>query len=137
MLQLVTPQGTEWSNAPGLYTSEQIVGWRAVTDAVHAAGGLIVAQLWNVGRCQHPLLQCGHSAVSASAVRAAGGKFRQLMGEPGYQTPIAIADVAAMVALYRQAAVNAKEAGFDGVELHSANGYLGEKEQLSNSSSLY
>ncbi|KAJ3007973.1 hypothetical protein HKX48_008853 [Thoreauomyces humboldtii] len=121
---LIEPQGSEWSEAPGIYDERTTQGWKKTVDAVHAAGGIIVAQLWHLGRVCHPYLQANLPNVSASAVPAEGGKFRQLDGHPGYVTPTSIEDPSQYAAVYRRAAENAKKAGFDGVELHSANGYL-------------
>ena len=117
-------QGSEWPYAPGIHTKEQIAGWKKVADAVHAEGSLLVMQLWHLGRVVHPLHQAGKPPVGPSAIRAAGGKFRLLHGVPGYQTPAAIDDPEVYVQMHRQAAINAKEAGMDGVQLHNANGYL-------------
>ena len=102
----------------GIYTDEQVAGWKKVVDAVHALNGLIYLQLWHIGRVAHPLLQDGRPNVGPSAIAAKGGKFRQLEGGPGYVTPQAIDDPEHYIALYRRAAERAKEAGFDGVELH-------------------
>lgn len=102
----------------GIYTDEQVAGWKKVVDAVHALNGLMYIQLWHIGRVAHPLLQNGHPNVAPSAIAAKGGKFRQLEGEPGYVTPVAIDDPEHYIALYKRAAQRAKEAGFDGVELH-------------------
>ena len=121
---LIEPQGTEWPYAPGLFTAEQVRGWQLVTQAVHKRGGLILAQLWHVGRVAHPLHQAGQPAVAPSAVAAKGGKFRLLQGVPGYQLPRAIESPEHFVSLFRKAAEAAKEAGFDGVELQGAGGYL-------------
>ncbi|KAF9030309.1 FMN-linked oxidoreductase [Hymenopellis radicata] len=125
---LVTQQGSEWQNAPGLWNKEQVDGWKKVTDAVHDAGSVIFAQLWHVGRVSHPdapeQIAAGVPVYAPSALAARGGKFRFLEGEPGYVTPTAIDDPWKLVALFKQAAINAKEAGFDGVEIHGANGYL-------------
>ncbi|KAJ3285862.1 hypothetical protein HK104_009306 [Borealophlyctis nickersoniae] len=121
---LIEPQGTEWINAPGIYSEQQIKGWKGTTNLVHEAGGLIFAQLWHLGRVCHPHLQANLPNIGPSAIGATGGKFRLLAGEPGYVTPTAIEDPKTYIELYRKAAQNAKAAGFDGVELHSANGYL-------------
>ena len=121
---LIEAQGTEWLEAPGIWSDDHVAGWKLVTNAVHEAGGSIVCQLWHLGRVCHPYHQCGLPNVGPSAIAAKGGAFRLLNGRPGYVTPKAIADPEHYVALYKAAAVKAKEAGFDGVELHSANGYL-------------
>ncbi|CAF1273848.1 unnamed protein product [Adineta steineri] len=121
---LIEPQGTEWTNAPGIYSDEQVAGWKKIVDSVHAHNGHIFLQLWHVGRVAHPLLQDGRPNVAPSAIAAKGGKFRQLEGHPGFVAPTAIDDPEHYIALYKRAAERAKEAGFDGVELHSANGYL-------------
>ncbi|CAF0965790.1 unnamed protein product [Didymodactylos carnosus] len=121
---LVNAQGTEWSNAPGLYNDEQAKGWKSVVDSVHAHNGLIFLQLWHVGRVAHPLLQHGEPNVGPSPVAAQGGKFRQLEGRPGYVQPKEIDDPEYYIDLFRRAAERAKQCGFDGVEVHSANGYL-------------
>ncbi|KAJ3017274.1 UNVERIFIED_CONTAM: hypothetical protein HDU68_011767 [Siphonaria sp. JEL0065] len=116
--------GGEWINAPGIYTPAQINGWKKVTSTVHEQGSLIFCQLWHIGRVAHPLHQAGRPNVAPSAIRAEGGKFCLLAGEPGYVTPVAIEDPQVYVETYRRAARSAKEAGFDGVELHASNGYL-------------
>ncbi|KAF7309185.1 Oxidored-FMN domain-containing protein [Mycena kentingensis (nom. inval.)] len=125
---LVTRQGTEWPEAPGLWSQEHVDGWKKIVDGVHAAGSKIYAQLWHLGRVSHPdapeQIAAGVPVYGPSAISARGGKFRQLPGEPGYVTPTEISDPTTLIALYKQAAVNAKAAGFDGVELHGANGYL-------------
>jgi 2,4-dienoyl-CoA reductase-like NADH-dependent reductase (Old Yellow Enzyme family)/predicted dehydrogenase len=121
---LIEPQGTEWPLAPEIFNDEHIQGWKIVTDAVHAKGGLIFCQLWHLGRVCHPLLQCGQPNVGPSAIAAKGGKFRMLDGQPGYVKPRPIKNPREFVAKYKLAAENAKKAGFDGVELHNANGYL-------------
>ncbi|KAI8844589.1 hypothetical protein BJ741DRAFT_558895 [Chytriomyces cf. hyalinus JEL632] len=116
--------GGEWLYAPGIYTPAQINGWQKVTNAVHKNNSLIFAQLWHIGRVAHPHHQAGRPNVAPSAVKAEGGKFRLLEGAPGYVTPTPIDDPSHYVEIYRKAARSAKEAGFDGVELHAANGYL-------------
>ncbi|KAF5317030.1 hypothetical protein D9611_003587 [Ephemerocybe angulata] len=125
---LISRQGTEWEHAPGIWSSEQIEGWRKITDAVHANKSFIYAQLWHVGRVAHPdapqQKKAGVPVPAPSAIAARGGKFRFLEGEPGYQTPTEIKDPTVFIEQFRQAALNAKKAGFDGVEIHGANGYL-------------
>ncbi|KAF7341116.1 Artemisinic aldehyde Delta(11(13)) reductase [Mycena venus] len=125
---LITRQGTEWPQAPGLWEKAQIDGWKKITDAVHEAGSKIYAQLWHVGRVAHPnapeQIAAGVPVYAPSALSARGGKFRFISGEPGYVTPTEIADPTVLIAQFKQAAINAKEAGFDGVELHGANGYV-------------
>ena len=116
--------GSEWTYVPGIHSKDQIEGWKKVADAVHAQGCLLVMQLWHLGRVVHPLHQGGKPTVGPSAIQAKGGKFRLLEGHPGHVTPVAIDDPEEYVAMHRQAAVNAKAAGMDGVEMHSANGYL-------------
>ncbi|GAW02943.1 FMN-linked oxidoreductase [Lentinula edodes] len=125
---LITPQGSEWPHAPGIWSKEQIAGWKKITDAVHQEGSVIYAQLWHLGRTSHPdapeQKATGLPVYAPSAISARGGKFRFIPGEPGYVTPTAIDDPTILLDLFETAAVNAKEAGFDGVELHGANGYL-------------
>jgi 2,4-dienoyl-CoA reductase-like NADH-dependent reductase (Old Yellow Enzyme family) len=95
-----------------------VAGWKKVVDSVHAHNGLIFLQLWHVGRVAHPLLQNGRPNVAPSAIAAKGGKFRQLEGAPGFVVPEAIEDPEHYISLYKRGAERAKEAGFDGVELH-------------------
>ncbi|KAF9037910.1 hypothetical protein BDP27DRAFT_1347943 [Rhodocollybia butyracea] len=125
---LITQQGTAWPHAPGIWNKEQVAAWKKVTDAVHEGGSVIFAQLWHLGRISHPdapeQVASGKPVYAPSAIVARGGKFRFLPGEPGYVTPTAIEDPTELLDLFEQAAVNAKEAGFDGVELHGAGGYL-------------
>ena len=102
----------------GIYTDEQVAGWKKVVDAVHARQGLIFLQLWHIGRVAHPLLQNGRPNYGPSAIAARGGKFRQLEGAPGYVQPEEIKDPERIVSTYKRAAERAKQAGFDGVELH-------------------
>ncbi|KAJ9090549.1 hypothetical protein DSO57_1001517 [Entomophthora muscae] len=121
---LIEPQGTEWPEAPGIWSDKQISGWKKVTDAVHEKGGAIFAQLWHLGRAANTLHNAGVPPPAPSAIRAKAGKFRLLVGTPEYSEPEAIEDPKEYIQKFKQAAINAKEAGFDGVELHSANGYL-------------
>ncbi|KIY69208.1 FMN-linked oxidoreductase [Cylindrobasidium torrendii FP15055 ss-10] len=125
---LIERQGTEWQHAPGIWSKEHVEGWKKVTQAVHAEGGLIYGQLWHTGRVSHPdapeQIKAGKPVYAPSAIRARGGKFRFIEGVPGYATPTAIEDPATFIPIWKQAAVNAKEAGFDGVQVHGSNGYL-------------
>jgi N-ethylmaleimide reductase len=117
-------QGYIWT--PGVYTSEQIAGWRKVTEAVHGAGGRIFIQLWHVGRVSHNSFQPGGAAPVSSSAIAAGTKVMIETGlvEASPPRALTVAEIAGVVADFRTAARNAKEAGFDGVEIHGANGYL-------------
>ncbi|KAJ7152357.1 flavoprotein NADH-dependent oxidoreductase [Mycena filopes] len=125
---LISRQGTEWPAAPGLWNKAQIDGWKKITDAVHEAGSKIYAQLWHVGRTSHPeapeQIAAGIPVYAPSAVAARGGKFRHIAGEPGYVQPTEVPDPTILIEQFKQAAINAKAAGFDGVEVHGANGYL-------------
>jgi N-ethylmaleimide reductase len=117
---------------PGIYSERQIKGWRAVVDAVHAKGGLIFLQLWHVGRVSHSSLQPGGVLpVAPSAVPIGGGLMAMTAAGPPvpYETPRALEsdEVSGVVESFRQGARNAMEAGFDGVEIHGANGYLVEQ----------
>ncbi len=111
---------------PGLYTATQIERWRAVTDAVHARGGLIFAQLWHTGRVGHSSVRGGALPVAPSAIAIQGQKHFTPTGPQEYETPAALSteEVRQVVLDYRKAAENARTAGFDGVELHGAFGYL-------------
>ncbi|WP_206243872.1 alkene reductase [Novosphingobium terrae] len=128
----IEPRGQGYAWTPGLYSAEQIAGWRKVTDAVHAQSGVIFAQLWHVGRVSHALLQPGQQApVAPSALQAQKVKAFVETGPgtgelvaPTAPRALTIAEIAELVELYAQAARNAIEAGFDGVEIHAANGYL-------------
>jgi N-ethylmaleimide reductase len=121
----VSRQGTGYDNGPGLYTSEQVTGWRAITEAVHEAGGRIFAQLFHVGRMSHPAFQEGSLPVGASAV-AAGPAAERYDGTHPFTRPRAlqITELAGIASQFRTAAEAALAARFDGVEVHAANGYL-------------
>lgn len=122
----ISPQGKGYIQTPGIYSAEQVAGWKQVTDAVHAKGGKIVIQLWHVGRISHPALQEGGALpVAPSAVTPKGWVFTG-QGKEDMVTPRALelAELPGVVADYKRAAQNAKAAGFDGVEIHAANGYL-------------
>jgi len=111
---------------PGIYNEAQIAGWKLVTDAVHAKGGLIVLQIWHGGRACHPLLNGGAQPVAPSAIPITGDEVHTPEGKKPYVTPRELRDdeLPGIVAGFRKAAENAKAAGFDGVEVHGANGYL-------------
>jgi 2,4-dienoyl-CoA reductase-like NADH-dependent reductase (Old Yellow Enzyme family) len=121
---LIEPQGTEWPNAGGIWSNKQIEGWKKVIDMVHENGGIIFAQLWHTGRCANTLHNQGIPPPAPSTIRANAGKFRLLVGEPGYSTPEMIDDPKEYIQLFKKAAENAKLAGFDGVEVHCSGGYL-------------
>ncbi|GAA0782368.1 alkene reductase [Roseibium denhamense] len=122
----ISPQGKGYAWTPGIYSEAQIEGWKKVTKAVHDRGGKIVIQLWHVGRISHPVLQPdGADPVAPSAISAASKSFD---GENFIETTtpraLEIDEIAGIVEDYRKATLNAKAAGFDGVEIHAANGYL-------------
>jgi N-ethylmaleimide reductase len=122
----VSQQGQGYQDTPGIYSKEQIAGWRKVTDRVHARGGRIFLQLWHVGRISHTSLQPnGGAPVAPSAVRAngktfVGGTFADV-SEP---RALELSEIPGIIESFRQGAANAIAAGFDGVEIHGANGYL-------------
>ena len=125
----VCAQGQGYLDTPGLYTPEQVAGWRSITDAVHAAGGRIVVQLWHVGRISHVSLQAGGAAPVSSTARPAKGKTFTTDGFVDCSTPRALRtdEIPGVIEAYRHAARCAVDAGFDGVEVHGANGYLLEQ----------
>lgn len=122
----ISPQGKGYPRTPGIYSQDQIEGWQAVTGAVHDGGGRIFLQLWHVGRISHPSLQPdGALPVAPSALRPDGEGMTHEGPKP-FVTPRALEtnEIAGLVETYRKGAANALEAGFDGVEIHAANGYL-------------
>lgn len=121
----VSPQGVGYPDTPGIWSSQQIEGWRLVTDAVHAVGGRIFLQLWHVGRVSHPDYLDGKLPVAPSAI-APEGFVSLLRPQRPFVIPRAleIDEIPTIIEAYRQGAVHAKQAGFDGVEIHGANGYL-------------
>ncbi len=120
----VAPVGQGYPDTPGIHSEAQVEGWRLVTDAVHAAGGRIVLQLWHVGRISHSSVH-GQTPVAPSAVRPAG-EIVTREGPRPFETPRALAteEIPEIVEQYRRGAENALRAGFDGIEVHGANGYL-------------
>lgn len=121
----VTPMGVGYPNTPGIWSDDQVRGWSNVTKAVHANGGRIVLQLWHVGRISDPLYLNGELPVAPSAVKPAG-HVSLVRPQKEYVTPRALAleEIPEIVEAYRIGAENARAAGFDGVEIHGANGYL-------------
>ena len=126
----ISPEGQGYADVPGLYGTEQLDGWKKVTRAVHEAGGKIVVQLWHVGRISHTSLQPGHAKpVAPSAIRAHAKTVLLKDGVPTFTDPsepraLDAEELPRIVQDYRHAARNAIAAGFDGVEIHAANGYL-------------
>jgi len=122
----VSPQGQGYPNTPGIHSEEQVAGWRLVTDAVHQHGGRIYLQLWHVGRISHPDLQPDGALPIAPSAIAPKGQAMTLEGMKPYVTPRALEtwEIPEIVEQYRKGAENALAAGFDGVEVHAANGYL-------------
>ncbi len=121
----VDPMGVGYPDTPGIWSDEQVAGWQGITDAVHAAGGVIVLQLWHVGRVSHPLYLGGALPVAPSAI-APKGHVSLVRPITEYVVPRALelGEIPGILAAYRRGAENAKRAGFDGVEIHGANGYL-------------
>ena len=121
----ISVEGLGWPSAPGIWSDEQVEGWRKVTDAVHSEGGTIVLQLWHMGRLVHSDFLGGEAPVSASATTAPDHAHTAEGRKPHVEArALEIEEIARVVADYRHAAENAKKAGFDGVQLHGANGYL-------------
>ena len=125
----ISPEGQGYLDTPGIYSPAQVAAWRAVTDAVHAKGGRIVLQLWHVGRISHVSLQPGGQQPVSSTARRANTKTFTAKGFEDVSEPRALRldELPRIVETYRQAARNAIDAGFDGVEVHGANGYLLEQ----------
>ncbi|VEN75370.1 N-ethylmaleimide reductase [Candidatus Desulfarcum epimagneticum] len=123
---VVSEKGLGWVDSPGIYTDEMVEGWRKTTEKIAPAGARIFLQLWHCGRASHSDFFNGAPPVSASAVKLNGDFVRTPFGEKPYETPRPLSEkeIKDTVADYRKAAENAKKAGFDGVEVHGANGYL-------------
>jgi 2,4-dienoyl-CoA reductase-like NADH-dependent reductase (Old Yellow Enzyme family) len=122
---VVTPMGLGYADTPGIWSPEQVEGWKLVTQSVHAAGGRIFLQLWHVGRISDPMFLEGATPVAPSAI-AAQGNVSQVRPPKPFVTPrpLQAEEIPAIVDAFRKGAENAQIAGFDGVELHGANGYL-------------
>ncbi|SKB06714.1 2,4-dienoyl-CoA reductase [Prosthecobacter debontii] len=121
----VTPMGVGYANTPGIWSAEQVAGWKQVTQTVHEAGGHIFLQLWHVGRISDPMFLNGELPVAPSAITPAG-HVSLVRPEKAFVTPRALElnELPGIVEAYRRGAQNALESGFDGVEIHGANGYL-------------
>jgi 2,4-dienoyl-CoA reductase-like NADH-dependent reductase (Old Yellow Enzyme family) len=124
----ISPQGVGYARTPGIWSEAQVSGWKKITEAVHARGGLIVMQFWHVGRISDPMFLNGELPVAPSAI-APAGHVSLVRPEKPYVTPrpLETNELKGIVEDYRRAAENAKRAGFDGVEIHGANGYLLEQ----------
>ena len=119
----VDPMGVGYADTPGIWSPEQVEGWKLITRAVHEAGGIILLQLWHVGRISDPMFLDGKLPVAPSAIAPAG--YLSHVRKP-FVTPRALerSEIPGVIAAYRRGAENALAAGFDGVEVHGANGYL-------------
>lgn len=123
----ISPQANGWQHSPGIYTPEQTQAWKQVVEAVHSKGTPIFVQLWHTGRASHRSFQENNQLpIAPSAIKIEGSQSHTPNGKQPYETPRALTteEIPQVIEEYRQAAANAKEAGFDGVEIHSANGYL-------------
>ena len=122
----VSPKGLGWPNSPGIYNEHQVSGWRQITDAVHDKGGVIYAQLWHAGSVSHPLTQPGGELPVAPSAVLPRGTVRTSAGRlpPVMPRELRIDEIPAVVGEFRAAALNARRANFDGVEIHAGNGFL-------------
>ena len=122
----VSPQGVGYPATPGIHNAQQVAGWKKITDAVHAKGGHIFSQLWHDGRISHPSLQPNGALPVAPSALKPSGQVYTYQGMQDYETPhaLALSEIPGIIEQYRNAAKNALAAGFDGVEIHGANGYL-------------
>ena len=122
----ISPEANGWLESPGIYTDAMTEGWKGITQAVHAAGGRMFLQLWHLGRSSHSSFHGGSLPVAPSAIAIHGDGIHTPTGKQPYEVPRALEtdEIPRVVDDYRKAAVRAREAGFDGVEIHGANGYL-------------
>lgn len=125
----ISPSGQGMPATPGIHSEEQIAGWKDITRAIHAKGGLAFLQLWHVGRISHSSLLNGRLPIAPSAIAAPGNAFTATFERAPFETPRALetAEIATVIEEYARAALSAQRAGFDGVEIHAANGYLLEQ----------
>lgn len=123
---VISKQGIGWRNSPGIYSEKQAEAWQQIVDAVHSKNGKIVLQLWHCGRASHSDFHDGQLPVAPSAIKLNGDYIHTPLGKQPYETPRALktAEIVNVVEDYRKASERAKSAGFDGVEIHGANGYL-------------
>lgn len=122
----ISPEANGWNESPGIYTDEMLEGWRLTTQAVHEKGGVIFLQLWHMGRASHSSFHGGQRAVAPSAIRINEEYIHTPIGKQPHEVPRALetAEIPRVAEDYRKAAERARNAGFDGVEIHGANGYL-------------
>src|SRR5271163_3260621 len=122
----ISEEANGWNESPGVYTDEMTAGWKHTTQAVHDKGGVIFLQLWHTGRASHSSFHGGKPAVAPSAIKISEGETHTPIGKQPFEVPRSLetTEIPRVVEDYRRAAERAKEAGFDGVELHGANGYL-------------
>lgn len=122
----ISPEGNGWVDAPGIYTDEMVEGWRSITERVHNAGSKMVLQMWHTGRASHSDFHQGKLPFSASAIKIEGDDIYTSEGKKPFEVPRAMtkSDISRTVEDFKQAAIRAKAAGFDGLEIHGANGYL-------------
>lgn len=123
---VVSEEGIGWVDSPGIYNDAQTQGWKKITSALHEHNTPIILQLWHCGRASHSSFHNGELPVSASAIKIDGDEIHTPDGKQEYETPrpLSLDEIEQTIQDYKQAAINAKEAGFDGIEIHSANGYL-------------
>lgn len=123
---VISEQGIGWIGSPGIYSQEMVEGWKKVTSRVAESGAPIFLQMWHCGRASHSDFHGGNLPVSASAIKINGDQIHTPKGKKDYEVPrpLELAEIKELVGSYRTAAINAREAGFSGVEVHSANGYL-------------
>lgn len=122
----ISPQANGWNESPGIYTDAMVEGWKLVTEAIHQAGSKVFLQLWHCGRASHPSFHNGEKHVAPSAIKINAEYIHTPKGKEAHETPRALetSEVPGVVEQYRLAAKRGKDAGFDGIEIHSANGYL-------------
>ena len=122
----ISEQANGWVDSPGIYSDEMEAGWKRVTDTVHARGGRMFLQLWHMGRASHSAFHAGRPAVAPSPVKINGDGINTPQGKLPYEVPrpLESREIPGVVADYARAAARAQAAGFDGVEIHAANGYL-------------